>query len=263
MKAPEVVPPIQTFEAPKGRDIYLLMATNRNPHWALFKALLDLYDKEKMRFWVQPTNYLPRGRNQLAARFLDSGMPWSLWIDDDVVPPHGDAAFFKAWTQFQNFPDDFLNVHPIYQLMSRNEKFIGGVYFRHNIDGKAQFAEAYANPQVNAVAHTGPRNVHHDASWVPFGWTLVHRDVFLDVIKQGGDELLLHPDMRALQGYTYRFFSPIADEVQFDASEDVSFCARARRAGHKTFVDHAVFPAHVGQQAFGYWNTRGVNPQLR
>jgi hypothetical protein len=149
------------------------------------------------------------------------------------------------------------------QLLSRNEKFISGCYFRHNIDGKPQFADGYGNPMVSGACHSGPRNLAISTTWTGFGWTLVHRSVFEDVIKQAGDELLLPMESRAGQGYTYRFFSPIADEVKNDASEDVYFCARALRAGHRIFVDQSVYPAHVGMQAFGYWNTRGVNPHLR
>jgi hypothetical protein len=91
---------------------------------------------------------------------------------------------------------------------------------------------------------------------------LVHRSVFEDIIKTQPEVEVTDLAFVSKFGYKYRFFNHITEEH----SEDASFCIRAKKAGHQTYVDYAVMPLHVGEAAYSYHNTttkRGFAPQYR
>ncbi len=89
--------------------------------------------------------------------------------------------------------------------------------------------------------------------WVGFGCALVHRDVFLDVIKTQGDEIRVKNDhIKSALKYDFGFFNPVDNDI----GDDISFCARARKAGHEVFVDLAISCGHVGSKVYTYQDIR-------
>ena len=246
------VQPLYTSGLPEGQRLAICMNTNRAVDWRTMQSITKLYESAKMQLLIQPTNFLIRGRNQLAWRFLQTECEWSLWVDDDVVLPCGDAEWFRKATQTPNFPEAYAGLNTIGRLLSSGKKLIGGCYVSRFPNGSAQFHEAAGNVNVaREIQLQGPRNAVVLTKWVAAGCLLVHRDVFIDMAKQGIAKRLSESSENVLR-YRYGFFDPVAEGL----GEDTSFCFRAADAGHKTFVDLAVMPGHVGPHVFTTYNTR-------
>jgi hypothetical protein len=259
----ESTPPAP-YAWPEGKRVAILMPTNRAPVAGVLKCFATLFERDKMQFIPYETNFPPtRGRNWLAQRFLESSCEWSLWWDDDILVPHGDVAWFRNVTRNQNFPQAFANINPIAQLMSRNQTLIGGCYFGRAEPARAQFANAFTSALTDEAAHFGPRNHIEETPWIGFGFTLVHRSVFTDIIKTQPEVEMKDVNQINSLGYRYRFFNALsAYDNNSENSEDACFCHRAALAGHKTWVDHSVVPTHWGSCGYSFHNTRKTPPRL-
>lgn len=244
------VQPLYQPSSDEGGRLAILMPTNRDIKWQTMQSINRLFDSAKMRLIIQPTNFLVRGRNQLAWKFLQSDCEWSLWVDDDMCLPCGDARWFKAATAAPSFPDSYAGINAITRLLQTGKKMVGGCYFNRQPGGRGQFNEAYTLAESNAIAHNGPRNDVLPTRWVGTGCLLVHRSVYLDIIKAKLVDQISSDEER-VQEYRYGFFNPIGAN-----GEDVSFCDRAHRAGHQPHVDFATMPAHIGQASYNFFNTR-------
>lgn len=255
---------IAPYAWPEGKRIAILMPSNRAPHLHLLKCFATLFERDKMQFIPLKTNMPPsRGRNWLAQRWLDSGCELGYFWDDDVVLPHGDVGWYRDISGNPNFPADYAQINPIARLMSQNKTFIGGCYFGRNDNGRAQYATAMASNMADDSAHTGPRNFVEETPWVGMGATLVHVNVLRDIIKTQPEVEIKNGQLAQQLGYRFRFFNSMsAYGEDSENSEDVAFCARARIAGHKVWVDHAVVPLHMGERAYCYHNTRKMQPQF-
>lgn len=243
------IKPLYTCGLPEGQRLAICMNTNRAVDWRTMQSITKLFESEKMQLIIHPTNFLIRGRNQLARRFLETKCEWSLWVDDDMVLPCGDARWFKTVCQCPNFPDTYAGLNTIGRLLFHGKTLIGGCYFDRINGQKAQFNEAAASPEANAEAKSGPKNDIRQSKWIAAGCTLIHRTVFEDIANQGIAKAL--PDNQAQYlRYKYGFFDPISE----GAGEDVSFCLRAEKAGHKSFVDLSIMPGHVGAHVYNYYS---------
>jgi len=245
---PETIAP---YEFPSGKRVAILMPSIRPIHIGVLKSITALYEKDKMQFYTVADNSYVRSRNNCAQWFLDSGCDYAFWIDDDTVLPHGDVNYYRTLSDNPNFPTSYININPIARLMQTNRTLVGACYFGRTPTGKAQFKEAYASNIANDAAHSGPRNVVNPTDWVGFGCTLVHKKVFTDIIEKVPDIAVKNMGFAQAFGYKYNFFNHIDDEH----SEDTSFCARAKLAGHQAYVDMAVMPLHLGPVGFTYHNT--------
>lgn len=233
----------------EGQRLAICMNTNRQVDWRTMQSILKLYESEKMQLILHPTNFLIRGRNQLAHRFLQTKCEWSLWVDDDMVLPCSDAAWFKHACQAPTFPDTYAGINAIGRLLHHGKTLVGGCYFDRIAGGKAQFNDAAASREINADVKNGPRADLRPTKWVAAGCMLVHRSVFVDIATKGIASKL--PDNQAQYlGYNYGFFDPISDGT----GEDVSFCLRAEKAGHQPYVDLSVMPGHVGSHVYNYYS---------
>jgi len=241
---------IAPYEFPAGKKVHILMPSVRPIHIGVLKSITALYERDKMQFTTVSDNSYVRARNRCAQAFLDGGAEYSFWIDDDTVLPHGDVPYFRALSDNPSFPPQFININPIAKLMQTGRTLIGGCYFGRQPGGTAQFQEAYQSTITNDSAHSGPRNVVNSTGWVGFGCALVHRSVFNDIISKQPDVTIKDPAFTNRFGYSYGFFNYIGD-----LSEDVSFCTRARNAGHQAYVDMSVMPLHMGTIGYSYHNT--------
>jgi len=249
---------------PEGKRIAILMPSNRAPHLGVLKCFATLFERDKMQFIPLKTNFPPtRGRNVLASRWLASGCEWGLWWDDDTVVPHGDVGWFREITGNPNFPPEFANINPIARLLQQNRTLIGGCYFGRSDNGRAQYASAFQSNLADDAAHTGPRNFVEETPWVGFGFTLVNIRVLQDIIRTQPEIEIKNTILAGQLGYRYRFFNALSvTGDDSENSEDACFCTRALRAGHHTFVDHAVVPTHIGERGYSYHNTRRSVPAM-
>jgi hypothetical protein len=68
---------------------------------------------------------------------------------------------------------------------------------------------------------------------------LVHRKVFDDIRKS-------HPELENDVEKTFNYFQPIDGAT----GEDVSFCRRAKKAGHQPHIDLGLPVFHVGYKLY-------------
>jgi hypothetical protein len=72
-----------------------------------------------------------------------------------------------------------------------------------------------------------------EVDWLGTGAMLVHRRVFEDIDKT-------YPDIDG------NYFHPIDGKT----GEDISFCIRAKKAGHATHIDLSVPTFHLGYKTY-------------
>lgn len=245
-----VKPLVPEMTTPGGR-LAILIQTNRQIQWQTMQSIMKLYDSTKMQCMINYSNFLVRGRNVLARKFLETNCEWSLWVDDDMILQCGDAAWFKAASQCPQYPNTFAGINTVGALISAGKTLVGGTYFARQPGGRALFNDAYASPEANQLAHQGPRPDVLPTKWVATGCMLVHRSVYEDIIRKAIAPQL-SPEEAKGYGYEFGFF----DQVSSGLGEDQSFCIRAEKAGHQPHIDFRVMPSHVGQASFNFFNTR-------
>lgn len=246
------IKPLYTIPEAASR-LMILLPTNRPIAAATMDTVLPMFNQKEMQYKRVSFNSLYHVRNMLAAAFLASPCEWSWWSDDDMIHPCGDAALFKRLLTEHTaattpYPEVFAAAHSIYRLRYHQKKLIGACYFGRKQGVPGQFAGAGAK-EMRENLRRGPREKIMEVDWVGFGSTLVHRDVFTDIIKTHGDKIRVTNEyIKKTLGYEYSFFMPLMQ----DWGDDQSFCSRAKEAGHQTWVDLSLMPAHVGMKAFTF-----------
>ena len=239
---------------PEGKRLAILMATARAPHPKTVECILKMFENTKMVFKQHSFNSVYHTRDWLAHWFLTrTTCEWAMWIDDDEILPCGDAEWFKAQTENPNYPAAFAGANTIGQLVSRKKTLIGACYFGRRNGLPAQFAGASA---LRGTLANGPTNEVREAAWVGCGSQLVHRSVYEDIIKTQ-PEIRIEDETTAQRfGFRHYFYDPIEEGW----NDDPSFCDRAARAGHKTYVDMSVMPAHCGERWYNYQHQQNAQP---
>ena len=274
------------IRTPEGRNLMVLFPcykqTNAMTAWALQAIAIDL-GKERVRFSQELGNaMIYQARNKLAHDFIETGAEWSLWIDDDVVPPVGRAEWFKRIGNLPpEYPDKAAGLHVVDRLLSHKKKIIGGVYFGRQRTGPPMFAEM-ANPEAVAECRSFKDGIRA-TDWVATGCLLVHRDVYLDIRKAfpelapeqagtkkvwkmrwgdkagkwteantGGKPEVFEKEEWVAGTKWWDYFKP-----ETGKGEDVMFSYRARMAGHQVYVDTMCHSLHVGYNTFHALNTTG------
>lgn len=225
----------------EGRDIFVGWPwyKSSNPVTAAVNVAIALdFGRDKIRFDMSIGDAkIEHSRNRLAHKFLETDAKWMLMIDDDIIPSIGRPAWFRHWVAgARNILDQPLQRHVLHRLIGANRSLVGAAYFGRQEGG----ALMCSDPSLAQRAKT-----YDDAvvpvDWVGTGCMLVHRKVFEDIRKHFGDKLKIDvPD------YDFDYFRP------FDSArgEDVSFCLRAKEAGHQTHVDLGLPVFHVGFKTY-------------
>jgi hypothetical protein len=232
--------------------------------------------------------FISHTRNHCAEIFLKSNCDYALWLDDDMVLPFGNAEWYRSHTNF-DFPDQFMGLNTLDRLMSHQKSLVGGLYFGRHRYGPPVTNEGSANPQVADYYRKGPYDKIQETRWVGTGCLLTHRTVFEDIEKTfpriarqgpnkaGGNwftsteaslldqvarvrNALADGPVTAEKGYQALrgLESAIAlaqSENSLGVGEDVSFCLRAKAAGHTPYVDLGLICGHIGHCVYGPHNT--------
>jgi hypothetical protein len=224
-----------------GRDIFIgfpaYKTTNPVTAWVLVALALD-FGKDKIRFDMELGDAMVyHARNRLADKFLETDAKWMLMLDDDIIPAIGRPGFLRNMCRLpMSVQDDALNRHVLHRLIGANKTLIGGAYFGRQAGGRLM---------TDVTEYENEAKIHSDkvvkAKWVGTGCMLVHRKVFED-IKANSPEL-----QPKTPGQPFDYFRPMGNGV----GEDVSFCHRAAKAGHDTFVDLGLPVYHVGYHCYG------------
>lgn len=195
-KPPSLAAVEKVFEAPEekttlgkaeweGRKVTILQPFYKSVHPTTHFALLGLLDRTKMGAIMRFNDaFISHSRNTLAKMYLDTGVEWSFWIDDDMIIPWGNASWFNQYTGM-NLPEKFAGKHTLSALLSHNKSLVGALYFGRNSEGKALYYEAMLptpeGVQENIRAHQAPRDELRPVRWAGTGALLVHRQVYLDI----------------------------------------------------------------------------------
>lgn len=241
----------------EGKDVCILMpfyrTTNPGTCFALIAAALDLGKERMSIFMRQGDAVVSNTRNRLADDFLNhSKANWSLWIDDDIIPPIGRPEWFKFITRSpKNYPDKAASMHFAERLMSHRRTIVGATYYGRSSEGAPMFHEAMFDKQAHMTARNMTDGIQA-TQWVSTGCLLVHRSVYTDIMAK-------MPELAPVTD-TKNNTIPLRKEWDFfrmtdTAGEDISFCNRARAAGHQIYVDTGLQCAHLGSCAWAGWNT--------
>lgn len=230
--------------------------TNAATTWALVQTAKRYGAKLRMDM-ESGDSMIVNSRNKLANRFVESGIEWSVWLDDDMIPQTGNPAWFRYMTfcdewadsmKVKRIPDDMLEAHFIDRLLSHGQKLVGCTYFGRQFRGRPMFDQGVNTVEGNRHARVYPNELL-ETEWVGTGCLLVHRDVYTDMQEA-------YPELAPTQSAPFwDFFRVIPGH-----GEDASFCIRAKSVGHQPRVDLGLHFAHVGKAAYGAWNTN--NRQL-
>ena len=235
--------------------------------------------------------FVAHSRNGCVDSFLQTQCEWFLTIDDDMVVPFGNPAWFKTHTRFDDFPEKFLALNAIDRLMSHGKTLVGALYFGRHPEGPPVYNEGALGGPEAAYARKAPHDQVKPTRWVGTGCMLVHRTVFEDIekkfpqlargaSKRGGHwftstEASLVERIHALRDQlqsgpldgqkAYAALAGLEDliartrsENSLGVGEDVSFCLRAASAGHQPHVDMGLVCGHLGHCCFGPRNTQQI-----
>ena len=153
-----------------------------------------------MEYEPESFNSLYHVRNMAAGRFLRSGREWSAWMDADMLVPCGDAAWYKKQTGRRWYPDVFAGMNTIYRLMAHKKSIVSVVYIEKTAEKPHVMFEGGDDGNTRMILARGPHDAVRTANWCGFGFVLIHRSVFEDIIKAGGAPRLTNQYMRQKLG---------------------------------------------------------------
>ena len=249
--APVVQNPIHESRSPEGlpsyrcefagRDIFVGWPwyKSSNPVTAAVNVAMALdFGKDKIRFDMAIGDAkIEHARNRLAHKFLETDAKWLLMIDDDIIPSIGRPNWFRYWVQgARQIIDLPLQRHVLHRLIGAGKTLVGAAYF-----GRQEGGALMASDQTLANRARAYEDAVVTVDWIGTGCLLIHRKVFEDIRAKYGDSLKIDvPD------YEYDYFRP------FDSArgEDVSFCIRAKEAGHQPYIDLGLPVFHVGYKTY-------------
>jgi hypothetical protein len=224
----------------EGRDIMLgfpCYKTTNPVTMATVVAMAMDFGKEKFRFDMQIGDAMVyHARNQIAAKFLQTDAKWLLMMDDDIIQSIGRPGWMRAWvTAARGIGDLPLQRHVLHRLIGSGKTLIGGAYFGRQEGGALMCSDLSLTPRAR-----GYEDFVAPVDWVATGCLLVHRTVFEDIEKK-------YPELAPKkQDEVFDFFHPISSSE----GEDVSFCRRAKTAGHQPHVDLGLPVFHVGYKVY-------------
>lgn len=217
----------------EGERLRICMPVYRDVHPYTMKAVFAIAKKHTGKVGFDSTfgDATAVARNMLTARFLKSEAEWLLFIDDDMIPPIGHAGQMKAWGA--NFPPQFENQEVITRLVSQKKNVISAVCFDRYGKGVPRYKEAMENPKEAEYARSGPHNVVKEVEWVGAGCILINRVVLQDIAKA--------------ENWNIQSETPLPFFGNLEGmGEDVSFCVRAKKAGHPIHLDMGCICGHAG-----------------
>lgn len=223
----------------QGRDVCLCLPWYKETYPNTVLCLMAMWDKATMRLELRSDDsMITRSRNQLAKRFLDTGATWSIWFDDDMVFPFGNANVYMTITNMRHLPPQFLGMHTINRLVSHGKTIVGGCYWDRRGGGKLIAGGGNIMRPI-------PHNSIVPVGFVGTGCLAVHRQVFLDIAEKFPETF-----SKDSLGNECGFFTNIQTPQRM-LGEDESFALRANQAGHQSFLDLGLVCGHIGMNIHG------------
>lgn len=179
-------PEVPTLDADwGGKDTMLCLPMYKQTNPLTVFSLLGIWDRAKFGALIEYGDaFIVHSREAIAHRFLESGKPFSLWIDDDMIVPMGNAEWYRSKTGIM-LPDEFAGLHTANRLRSHNRSIVGGLYFGRKPHGRAMYYEALvdspAGAEENQRAHEAPFDSLRPCKWTGTGCIWIAREVFTDI----------------------------------------------------------------------------------
>ena len=223
-----------------GRDIFVgkcwYKTTNPVTSDVISALMLD-FGKDKIRTdTVMGDAMIYHSRNKMAELFLQTDAKWLFMIDDDIIPSIGRPLWLKNWvTSARAIPDAPLQRHVLHRLVGAGKSLVAGAYFGRQEGGQLMCS----NQSLAADARLYNDRVD-PVDWVGTGCMLIHRKVFEDIRAK-------NPELESKNSQIpFDYFRPNG----FTEGEDISFCKRAKAAGHQPHVDLGLPVFHVGYKTY-------------
>src|SRR5262245_1461716 len=109
----------------EGRSVLVALPWYKSASPLTTFSLLAMADRSRMAFSLGFGDaFIAHSRNKLATQFVNSKLEWMLMVDDDMVLPFGDAAWFNGTTQFK-LADKFASMHTLNRLLSHGKTLVG------------------------------------------------------------------------------------------------------------------------------------------
>lgn len=218
----------------EGKDVALCLPMYKQTNPLTAFALLGLWDRQKFGLLMEYGDaFIVHAREKIADRFLAGGKPHSLWIDDDMIPPMGNAEWFRSKTGMHGMPDSFAGQHVANRLRSHGKSLVGALYFGRKAHGRAMYYEALvdspAGAEENRRAHEAPLSGIKPTRWVGTACIWIDRPVFLDIREKNPHLAPMFP------GEAFHYFTNASDGImsRIDAiDEAVSFAAAQAKTGN-------------------------------
>jgi hypothetical protein len=284
-RAPEFEPDGKVKEAEwDGKKVVMLLPWYKSTSPITAFSVMGLLDKTKVSVIMSFGDaFIAHTRNKLAHQFLKTDVEWAFWVDDDMIIPWGNAAWFNAYSGY-NLPSHFAGMHALNRLMSHGKTLVGGCYFGRRWGGRPVYSEGASSKEEAEYVRRGPHDTLKPTRWVGTGAMLMHRSVLLDVelkfpelrrvddrpghwftssehdLLQASTECLDILDDKAAtsESRVARVREILHDgrhrsmaHSKLGMGEDVQFCIRAAQAGHQAHVDLGLLCGHVGSYCFG------------
>lgn len=268
----------------EGRSVAFLLPSYKASNPRTNFALMTMLDRAKHAAMLDFGDaFIIHSRNKLADRFLKSKLEWSLWVDDDMIIPFGNAVLYNQFCR-TNVSDRFAGFNSVDRLLSHGKTLVGGLYFGRWEHGKAVYAEGAEDRAEGEYARRAPHNVCKPTRWVGTGCLMVHRTVYLDIEKtfphlarndSGDFGHWFSPNEHDLISATEKALAILNDDSASETSrvqeakkfilhgrsmsrhhsglgmgEDVTFCVRATQSGHTPHIDLGLVCGHVGDYTY-------------
>jgi len=224
-----------------GRDIFVgwPFYKTTNPVTAATQVAFALdFGRDKIRFDMCIGDaIIGHSRNRIAHKFLETDAKWLVMIDDDIIPCIGRPAWIRHWVQAARNLDDLpLQRHGLHRLIGAGKTLVGGAYFGRQEGGALMCSDnsLYSRAKVY-------EDIVVPVDWVGTGFILIHRKVFDDIKQKYGDELKV-----SVPDYEIDYFR----QIDGSKGEDVSFCLKAKSAGHQPHIDLGLPIFHVGVKTY-------------
>ena len=223
-----------------GRDIFVGLSwyktSNPVTTMALVAMALD-FGKDKIRFdLVMGDSMIYHSRNKIAHKFLETDAKWLFMLDDDMIPSIGRSGWYRSWVpDARGASDQALSRGVLHRLIGAGKTLVGAAYFGRQEGGRLccsdQSLAADARAYTDKVA---------PVDWIGTGCLLIHRKVFESIQEKYPELVSSDPEM------PFDYFLPLGN----GNGEDVSFCKRAKAAGHQTYIDLGIPVKHVGYKTY-------------
>lgn len=233
---------------PKG-GVFLAVPSGRSPELQFVSSLQNLMAWDASHsghiigqgaWLISPGTNVAHQRNQLVRKFLETGIEWLWFVDDDMVfePDILDQMLEVADAQER----PILGALCFAWIVSANQQVTPTIYVFGEKDGETKL-----------VRHTGyPRDQLIQANATGTGCVLIHRRVFVELAKRWQTPFLWFDYME--WGHSFSSWGQIpGTDVEYAGpgdhiGEDITFCLRAA-SDHGNRADYQgggeIFPIFV------------------